>query len=74
MIVDEINMDKVFQSGEILEDSGDYETYYSDSPGGEYIQLKIIKYKDKLYVHKEKIVEDHELNQKRECVGSYELK
>jgi hypothetical protein len=65
---------EVLENGKIIEDSGEYETYYSDCSGGEFTQLKIVKYKDKLYVYKEKVVEDRELNQKRECVSFYELK
>lgn len=69
-----VTTDEVLQGGEILEDSGEYESYYSDSCGGEYTQLKIVKFKGNLYVYKEKVIEDHYLNQKRECVAFYELK
>lgn len=73
-VANSIISDEVLKSGEIIEDSGEYETYYSDCPGGEFTQLKIIRCKGKLYVYKEKVIEDRELKQKRECVAFYELK
>lgn len=73
-VADSTTSYEVLHDGEILEDSGEYDTYYSDCPGGEFTQLKIVKHKGKIYVYKEKVVEDRELNQKRECVAFYELK
>jgi hypothetical protein len=73
-VLNSVTTDEVLQDGEIIEDSGEYDTYYSDCPGGEFIQLKIVKHKGKLYVYKEKITENRELKQKRECVAFYELK
>lgn len=72
--LDSVTCDEVLRDGETLEDSGEYDIYYSDCPGGEFTQLKIIKYNGKLYVYKEKVVENRELNQKRECVAFYKLK
>lgn len=73
-VVNSVTLDEVLNQGEVIEDSGEHETYYSDCPGGEFTQLKIVKYDGKLYVYKEKVIENKELNQKRECVSFYELK
>lgn len=73
-VANSIISDEVLHDGEIIEDSGEYETYYSDCPGGEFIQIKIVRYNGKLYVYKERVVEDINLNQKRECIAFYELK
>lgn len=67
-------MSVALEHGGIVEDSGEYEQYYSDAPGGEFTRLKIINYDGKLYVYKEKITEDRQLNKKSECVAFYELK
>lgn len=73
-VANSIISDEVLQYGEIIEDSGEYETYYSDCSGGEFTQVKIVRYNNILYVYKEKVIEDKNLNQKRECIAFYELK
>lgn len=65
---------EVLRDGEIVEDSGEYDSFYSDCNGGAFTQVKIVRHNGKLYVYKEKVVEDRELNQKRECTAFYELK
>ena len=67
-------LEEALTNGKIIEDSGEYEQYYSDCPGGEYTRLKIVKYNEKLYVYKEKIIELSNGSKKAECVEFYEMK
>lgn len=69
-----ITVDELFRDGEIVEDSGGYETYYSDAPGGTYNRIKIVKLDGKFYVYKEKIIIDKDSSEKAECTAFYELK
>lgn len=69
-----VTSDELFRNGEIIEDSGDYEQWYSDAPGGSYHRIKIVKYKGKIYVYKEKVTVNRSEEEKSECVAFYELK
>jgi hypothetical protein len=69
-----IASDQLFQEGTIVDDSGEYEQYYSDSPGGCYYRMRIVKHNEKHFVYKERIEIAHDLSEKKECVAFYELK
>lgn len=77
-IIDEalnsVTLDEVLSYGETIDDSGEYDAFYSDAPGGQFTQLKIVKHNEKFYVYKEKVIEGMDLSQKRECIAFYELK
>lgn len=65
---------ELFIDGEIIDDSGEYDQYYSDSPGGCYHRLRIVKHNGKFYVYKEKITVERDMSEKSECIAFYELK
>lgn len=69
-----VTSDEIFRNGELIDDTGDYDQWYSDAPGGTYHRMRIVKHKRKFYVYKEKITVDRECNEKTECVAFYELK
>lgn len=69
-----ITSDQLFREGNIIDDTGEYEQYYSDLPGGCYYRMRIVKHYEKHFVYKEKIVVAHDLSEKKECVAFYELK
>lgn len=52
---------EVLDNGEIIEDSGEYETYYSDCAGGEFTQVKIINYNGKYMYIKKKLLKTKSL-------------
>lgn len=69
-----ITSDELFRNGEIVEDSGEFDNWYSDAPGGTYNRIRIIKLKEKYYLYKEKIVINNDSSEKTECTAFYELK
>lgn len=69
-----ITSDELFKNGEIIEDSEEYEAYYSDAPGGTYNRVRIFKLDGKFYVYKEIIIIDNNSSEKSECTAFYELK
>lgn len=69
-----ITSDELFRNGETVEDSGEYDSWYSDAPGGTYNRVRIVKLNEKYYVYKEKNVVNSDLSEKIECTAFYELK
>lgn len=69
-----ITSDELFRNGEIIDDSGEYDNWYSDAPGGTYNRVRIIKLNEKYYVYKEKIMINNDSSEKSECIAFYELK
>ena len=66
--------DELFRNGEIIEDSGEYDNWYSDAPGGTYNRIRIIKVNEKYYVDRQKIIINNDLSEETECEVIYELK
>lgn len=69
-----ITSDELFRNGTIVEDSGEYDNWYSDAPGGTYDRIRIVKLNEKYYVYKEKITVNNDSSEKTECLAFYELK
>ena len=69
-----ITSDELFRNGEIVEDSGEFDNWYSDAPGGTYNRIRIVKLKEKYYVYREKITINNDSSEKAECTAFYELK
>ena len=69
-----ITSDELFRNGEIVEDSGEFDYWYSDVPGGTYNRIRIVKLKEKYYVYREKITINNDSSEKAECTAFYELK
>lgn len=67
-----VTMTEVLNHGEILEDISEEERYFSDAEGGEEIRLRIIRYNEKIYCHKEKNITYPVF--KSECIAFYELR
>lgn len=68
-----ITSDELFRNGEIVEDSGEFDNWYSDAPGGIYNRIRLVKLNEKYYVYKEKITVNNDSSERAECLAFYEL-
>ena len=69
-----VTSEQLFRDGEIIDDSGEYDQWYSDAVGGCYNRIKIFKLDGKFYVYKEKITVNRGCSEQAECIAFYELK
>ena len=69
-----VTSEQLFRDGEIIDDSGEYDQWYSDAVGGCYNRVKIFKLDGKFYVYKEKITVNRDCSEQAECIAFYELK
>ena len=69
-----VTSEQLFRDGEIIDDSGEYDQWYSDTVGGCYNRIKIFKLDGKFYVYKEKITVNRDCSEQAECIAFYELK
>ena len=69
-----VTSEQLFRDGEIIDDSGEYDQWYSDAVGGCYNRIKIFKLDGKFYVYKEKITVNRDCSEQAECIAFYELK